>query len=170
MNTMKHAIWYKINGRHLWSLVKCKQDAFKGSTASSYLSSLMRGSMVSASVPMSTIMPSWNPSVGWGAHNRLPILHCTPQLHRSSGRHNTHTSFKHWTWLQYANLVQQKVIVLFNANHVTVNKMYFRMLQWRLTRSSPVQMMVMKIKKQLYISHFKVLIYIMYKCTLKLDL
>lgn len=30
------------------------------------------GSMVSVSAPMSTMVPSWNPSVGWGAHTGLP--------------------------------------------------------------------------------------------------
>lgn len=32
----------------------------------------INGSMVSASAPMSTIVPSWNPSVGCGAHTGLP--------------------------------------------------------------------------------------------------
>lgn len=32
----------------------------------------LRGSMVRLSAPMSTIVPSWNPSDGWGAHTGFP--------------------------------------------------------------------------------------------------
>lgn len=32
----------------------------------------LRGSIVRLSAPMSTIMPNWNPSVGWGAHTGFP--------------------------------------------------------------------------------------------------
>lgn len=39
------------------------------------------GSMVSVSAPMSTIMPSWNPSVGWGAHTGLPSSMAYPYQH-----------------------------------------------------------------------------------------
>ena len=37
--------------------------------------------MVSVSAPMSTIMPSWNPWVGWGAHTGFPssMVHLSPQ-------------------------------------------------------------------------------------------
>ncbi len=114
---------------------------------------------------------------GWvGRPHRLPILHCTPQLHRSSGRHththtHTHTSLNTDLAGSMQILSNSKVIVLFNTNHVTVNKMYFRMLQVEADKViSSTDDGNENNKTTCYISHFKVLICIMYKCTLKLDL
>ncbi len=122
--------------------------------------------MVSASVPMSTIMPSWNPSVGWGAHTGFPssIVPCnyTAALEDT----HTHTSLNTDLAGSMQILSNKKVIVLFNANHVTVNKMQVEADKVISSTDDGNE----NNKTTCYISHFKVLICIMYKCTLKLDL
>lgn len=109
--------------------------------------------------------------IGWvGRPHRLPILHCTLQLHRSSGRH-THTSLNTDLAGSMQILSNRKVIVLFNTNHVTVNKISFRMLQVEADKViSSTDDGNENNKTTCCICHFKVLICIMYKCTLKLDL
>lgn len=125
--------------------------------------------MVRASAPISTIMPSWNPSVGWGAHTGFPSS-IAPRSY-TAALEDRHTSLNTDLAGSMQILSNRKVIVLFNTNHVTVNKISFRMLQVEADKViSSTDDGNENNKTTCCICHFKVLICIMYKCTLKLDL
>lgn len=123
--------------------------------------------MVRASAPISTIMPSWNPSVGWGAHTGFPSS-IAPRSY-TAALEDRHTSLNTDLAGSMQSLADRKVFVLFKTNHVTANKMYFSMLQVEANKVVTSTDDDNENNKTTYSSHFKVLICIMNKCTLKLD-
>jgi len=69
------------------------RGALKWSCCSLTFPFCLRGSMVRLSAPMSTMVPSWNPSTGWGAHTGFPSsIAPLCRLWRTSHTHtHTHT-------------------------------------------------------------------------------
>lgn len=64
----------EVNAELISAVVSCRD----GRTEALTLPCCFRGSMVKLSAPMSTMVPSWNPSVGCGAHTGFPSSMAQP--------------------------------------------------------------------------------------------